>query len=107
MFLCIYYSHNFVLLIEFCSYAKLFVLIVYKYIFDVSGDTEVSLAELIQHLKKLYCDSISLEASYVENQSEKEWLHHHFSEFVDKAFVTDDKLNICNILIKSQVVHNF
>ncbi|XP_058443046.1 probable 2-oxoglutarate dehydrogenase E1 component DHKTD1 homolog, mitochondrial isoform X2 [Malaya genurostris] len=58
-------------------------------------------------LKQIYCGSSSIELSFIENEQEREWLIENYERVFHSALTADDKREIAELLLKSQIFDNF
>lgn len=59
-------------------------------------------------LKHTYCGNVSIEYSYIEVESEREWLVQNYEKYIATMTVSiDEKKDILELLLKSQTWDNF
>ncbi|XP_035231111.1 probable 2-oxoglutarate dehydrogenase E1 component DHKTD1, mitochondrial isoform X1 [Stegodyphus dumicola] len=70
-------------------------------------DSEASVGNITDYLKKIYCDKIGVEIQYLE-ENEKDWFSREFEKIqVDTNLSESEQKDIAKELIKSQVFDNF
>ncbi|XP_059479567.1 probable 2-oxoglutarate dehydrogenase E1 component DHKTD1 homolog, mitochondrial [Neocloeon triangulifer] len=68
---------------------------------------ECTVAEAIHFLEHVYCNSISAEFSYLENEEEREWFAEEMEETVPMDIPLEAKRAIAEEMIKSQAFDRF
>ncbi|XP_064535952.1 probable 2-oxoglutarate dehydrogenase E1 component DHKTD1 homolog, mitochondrial [Drosophila montana] len=67
-----------------------------------------NVAQLEQLLRDIYCsNAASAEFAYVENTEEREWLAQNFESLYERQLQSTERLEIAELLIKSQAWDNF
>ena len=74
-------------------------------IYESSETSTVS--DLANTLSNLYCGSTAIEAEYIENQVEKEWLYAKYEEIKQTALSNEERKQLGEEMLKSQTYDNF
>lgn len=71
------------------------------------SDSTSTVHDLAKVLQKTYCDSIALDTTCVDNQTEQDWLYQKFENLNEAKLSTEDKKSLAAEMIKSQNFDNF
>ena len=71
------------------------------------SDSTSTVQDLAKVLQKTYCDSIALDTTCVDNQTEQDWLYQKFENLNEAKLSTEDKKSLATEMIKSQNFDNF
>ncbi|GFY41628.1 probable 2-oxoglutarate dehydrogenase E1 component DHKTD1, mitochondrial [Trichonephila inaurata madagascariensis] len=72
-----------------------------------SNQTKITCEELLETLKKIYCNKIGVELQHL-HENEKEWLTREFEKIQLECKIShEEKKDLVNELIKSEVFDNF
>jgi 2-oxoglutarate dehydrogenase E1 component len=75
---------------------------------DVAGDAQLSLAEILERLKKIYCNTVGSEFMYMNNKTERDWVMQRLEKGLLQLKFSDEKAkHTLNLLNKAEGLERY
>jgi 2-oxoglutarate dehydrogenase complex dehydrogenase (E1) component-like enzyme len=71
-----------------------------------SGNEEMSIEDLVKFLESSYCGTVGIDYQNTEEE-EKDWISHRWEELSRISLTTEERVNVCREMLKSQAYDNF
>ncbi|KAK5981612.1 hypothetical protein GCK32_007340 [Trichostrongylus colubriformis] len=74
---------------------------------DALPGKELSLEDLAEQLRMIYCGSMAIEFMHINNWEERQWLAHHFENAVTEELRAEKRVQLAKLMLKCENFDHF
>ncbi|KAK6054458.1 hypothetical protein COOONC_08035 [Cooperia oncophora] len=74
---------------------------------DALPGKELSLEDLAEQLRLIYCGSMAIEFMHINSWEERQWLAQHFESAVSEELLIEERVNLAKLMIRCENFDHF